>query len=139
METLGTRIKKSGKGLSDQGVRFYSDTRAASKEFVTFVHTEARDWGEYLRLRYQHLGDQGRELLQQDRQLTPMWSHLDVLLTRIAHKAASEDESNDESKPAEDVSDDDAVPAEARDGDDEADDSTESEPEGDQDESDDEE
>jgi len=97
METFGERIKKSGQGLSDQGARFYTDTKAASRELMTFVHEEARGWRSYLLERYKHLEGQGREVLQHEGSQRTIWVHLDELLARV--RGRDEDDGEDAVEP----------------------------------------
>lgn len=82
MDTLGTKIRRSGKGFSEQGALFFTNTRTASRELATFVHEEARDWGEYLSTRYR------KDLGKGDR----IWSHLDELVASLIRPRRQEEE-----------------------------------------------
>lgn len=63
-EKLTDRIKKSGQGLSDHGLRVLAGADGASRELRTFVQDEAKGWGDYLKSQYKHLEAQGREVLK---------------------------------------------------------------------------
>ncbi len=101
METLGTRIKKSGKGIGEQSNRFLTDTREASKHFLTFVQDEAKDWSGYLRERYDHIESQGREMLRPEQPKDGIWVHIDNLVAKISRREDSEDEGETEETEAE--------------------------------------
>jgi hypothetical protein len=101
METISTKIKKSGKELGDHGVQFLTDTKVAGKSFVSFVQSEAKDWGEYLRQRYQHIEDQSRDLLKPENSpRDTIWVHLDSLIDKVTRRAQPTEDENSE-EPAE--------------------------------------
>lgn len=92
METLGSRIKKSGKGIEEQSNRFLNDTKEASKHFLSFFQDEAKDWSGYLRERYEHLETNGREALRLDLPKDKIWVHVDNLLAKISRREEAEEE-----------------------------------------------
>ena len=93
MENFGERIRKSGRGLSDHGLRVLARTEGASKELATFVQTEAKGWGDYLREQYKHLEGEGRGLLRKDIVKKPhaaIRARVDDLLKKVKGRSASE-------------------------------------------------
>jgi hypothetical protein len=66
METLTTKLRRSGRDLTDQSARLFKDTREAGKSFAEFVQAEAKDWTDYLRERSKAVGHQGWGLLRSD-------------------------------------------------------------------------
>lgn len=91
METLTTKIKKSGKELGEQSSRFLTDTREASKHLMNFVQDEAKDWGGYFRTRYQDFEQSGRKLLRPELTKDTIWVHLDGLLARVTRRNDAEE------------------------------------------------
>jgi len=90
METFSARIKKSGKELGEQSNRLLSDTREAGKHFVSFVQDEAKEWGGFIRERYQDIEQNGRKLLRPELPKDGIWVHIDSLVARIARRADTE-------------------------------------------------
>ena len=97
METISTKIKKSGRELGDHSLQLFTDTKVAGKSFVTFVQDEAKDWGEYLRLRYQHIEEQSRDLLKPENSpRDTIWVHLDSLIDKVTRRTQSTEDENSE-------------------------------------------
>lgn len=99
IETIGTKVRKSSKELGDHGLQFLTDTKQAGQSFVSFVQDEAKDWGEYLRHRYQTIEEQGRELIKTENPRDAIKVHLDSLIGKIKSRSATTEEQVDEETP----------------------------------------
>jgi hypothetical protein len=95
METLGTKIKKSRKELGDHGLQLVTDTKVASKNFVSFMHEEAKDWGEYFKARYQNIEEHGLEALRPENPRDNIWAHLDGLIGKLSRHQKVEEEADE--------------------------------------------
>lgn len=101
METLGSRIMKSSKGIGEQSNRFLSDTKEASRHFLSFFQGEAKDWSGYLRERYEHLETHGREMLRPELPKDKIWVHIDNLIAKIGRREETAEDGEAEGTPAE--------------------------------------
>jgi hypothetical protein len=86
-EKLTDRIKKSGQGLSDHGLRVLAGADGAGRELRTFVQDEAKGWGEYLKSQYKHIEAQSREVLKAGEGAAghrdAMKARVDALITKV--------------------------------------------------------
>jgi hypothetical protein len=101
METFGDKLKKSKKEWSDQGMRFFADTKEASKGFATFVSGEAKEWGEFLREHYKEIENQGREILRPATDTGKLKAQIDTIVAKVKgreQEAATEQEAAEENE-----------------------------------------
>lgn len=95
METLSSKIKKSGKDLSEHGSKFFTNTKTASKDFADFVQDEARDWGKYLK---ESLDTQRKEFLNVKNNRENIKARFDSVIAKITRREETAEKPQEETE-----------------------------------------